>query len=561
MPVDAAHLPSTADPRPDSWTERAGDWFNPILVKEVRQALKSRQFVLTFLLLLVGAWLVSFLSVMWLDVEFGQAGPRVFWWYYLVLAVAMFVIVPFTAFRSLLAERDDNTLDLLSITTLSPRQVVRGKLLSALVQLFIFYSAVAPFVAFSSMLKGFSAPEVLYVLVLSLLVSVLVCVFALMISTLAKQRIWQMLLAFALLAGLVFLFVNFALVPYNFGTELGIAGMLVGTTQEWDDADFWWGNAVGLCVGLSYAVLFGRIAVARLTFESDNRSTAIRIVCFLQFVLVWACLYSEMGAVLVTLSLIHFGFVGLFAATEPEELSRRIRRDLPRNGLLRFLVTPWMPGGGRGYLYVLGCLFTLWWLVIVCIEIGGMGTIFESVDAVFDHDATSDGELVQFVTAGCCYVTIYTGIGCLLLRLLLPLSGEIKSSHVRIVTILVALVGIIVPYLIQATISNVFRDYSLLLITVPFDTLSEIHRGREFANVATWILLIAAALVVCANLPALVRGFGELWDANPEYLQLVDAARHGEAKDQGSTSNVQRTTPATSHRSRSHDDSPLTTDH
>ena len=36
--------------------ERLGDRFNPIVVKEVRQALKSRQFVLTFLLLLLAAW-------------------------------------------------------------------------------------------------------------------------------------------------------------------------------------------------------------------------------------------------------------------------------------------------------------------------------------------------------------------------------------------------------------------------------------------------------------------------------------------------------------------------
>ena len=33
--------------------ERLGDRFNPIVVKEVRQALKSRQFVVTFLLLLL----------------------------------------------------------------------------------------------------------------------------------------------------------------------------------------------------------------------------------------------------------------------------------------------------------------------------------------------------------------------------------------------------------------------------------------------------------------------------------------------------------------------------
>ena len=38
--------------RVELWLSRAGDWLNPILVKETRQALKSRQFVITFLLVL-----------------------------------------------------------------------------------------------------------------------------------------------------------------------------------------------------------------------------------------------------------------------------------------------------------------------------------------------------------------------------------------------------------------------------------------------------------------------------------------------------------------------------
>ena len=37
---------------------RIGDRLNPILVKEARQALKSRQFTVTFSLLLFGAWVL-----------------------------------------------------------------------------------------------------------------------------------------------------------------------------------------------------------------------------------------------------------------------------------------------------------------------------------------------------------------------------------------------------------------------------------------------------------------------------------------------------------------------
>jgi ABC-type Na+ efflux pump permease subunit len=57
------------------------------------------------------------------------------------------VLIPFGCYRSLLAEREQTTFELLSITSLSPRQVIWGKLLSAGLQMFIFYSAIAPFVA------------------------------------------------------------------------------------------------------------------------------------------------------------------------------------------------------------------------------------------------------------------------------------------------------------------------------------------------------------------------------------------------------------------------------
>ena len=42
---------------------RLGDRLNPILVKETRQALKSRQFLITFVLLLFCAWGWSVLGI------------------------------------------------------------------------------------------------------------------------------------------------------------------------------------------------------------------------------------------------------------------------------------------------------------------------------------------------------------------------------------------------------------------------------------------------------------------------------------------------------------------
>ncbi len=143
------------------WLVRIVDWANPILVKELRQSLKSRQFVITFMLLLTVAWLVSVFGLLMFQtqVQYGPAGRYFFIGFYIALAVATLLIVPFGAYKSLQAERDFNTFEILSVSTITPQQIVRGRALSALVQCLIFYSAITPFMAFASTMQGFDAPR------------------------------------------------------------------------------------------------------------------------------------------------------------------------------------------------------------------------------------------------------------------------------------------------------------------------------------------------------------------------------------------------------------------
>ncbi|MCH7990698.1 MAG: ABC transporter permease, partial [Planctomycetes bacterium] len=166
---------------------------NAILVKETRQSLKSRQFVITFMLLLAASWFVAVFGMLMAgdDIEYGSAGRDLFSVFYFVLSIATLFIVPFGAFRSLQSERDLNTFELLNITTLSPRQIVWGKLLSSLVQLFIFYSAITPFIAVSSLLPGFDSPMAAFFLIGSMLASLFLSMTALMLSSLVKRKAAQ----------------------------------------------------------------------------------------------------------------------------------------------------------------------------------------------------------------------------------------------------------------------------------------------------------------------------------------------------------------------------------
>src|SRR5262249_19282356 len=129
----------------------AGDWLNPILVKETRQALKSFQFTATFILLLIACWIVTIGGFAFIGpwIKYGAEGGTLMLWYYAILAFPLAVVVPYAAFRSLAAEREDNTYDLLAITALKPRQIIAGKLGSAVVQMGVFFSAITPCLAFT----------------------------------------------------------------------------------------------------------------------------------------------------------------------------------------------------------------------------------------------------------------------------------------------------------------------------------------------------------------------------------------------------------------------------
>src|SRR3954465_8624666 len=126
--------------------ERLGDQFNPIVVKEVRQALKSRQFAFTFLLLLLAAWAGSIFGVSYLgeSIDFGSSAVTFYAGFLFALCAATLIIVPFSTFRSIVEERTETTLELLQITALSPVQIVLGTILSARVQVVGFFFPGAP---------------------------------------------------------------------------------------------------------------------------------------------------------------------------------------------------------------------------------------------------------------------------------------------------------------------------------------------------------------------------------------------------------------------------------
>lgn len=392
-----------------TWLESAVDRANPILVKETRQALKSRQFVVTFLIVLIACWIASFavVAITGPSVFYGAEGGRMLIVYCAILAFPLILIVPYSAFRSLAAEQEDNTYDLLSITTLSTGQIITGKLGSAVVQMLVYLSAVSPCIAFTFLLRGVDALTVAVLLGYYVSASLGLSMLALLAGTFVKVRHVQILLTVLLILGLalgLYLVIAFSYIVIQEGYSF-LRGV-----------EFWVGNLALLTFYASTFALVHAAAAAQIAFTSENRSTPLRRLMMLQqacflgwisvaFVVDGFRAANETVFIAALFSGIYWYVMGTLLTSEWPYLSRRVQRNLPQSQLGRFFLTWFNPGPGTGFMF---CVANL-------TMIAAMGLVFLWLFSSLSRRPAFSDQLFFFITFGWCYIITLLGLGNLLI--------------------------------------------------------------------------------------------------------------------------------------------------
>ncbi len=505
--------------RIDHWLERLGDRINPILVKETRQALKSRQFSGTFMLLLAASLVVSFAGIALAgpNVDYRSAGAEFFVFYFSVLAFAVFVVVPYGAYRSLAAEHEERTFELLAITTLRPGQIVTGKLLSAVIQMFIYFSAIAPFMAFTYLLKGIDVASIFFVLALSLLASIGFAMVGLFMATFAHRKAMQVVLSVTMITGLGFATVGS--IPLCAVIIEELAGELGGRR-------FW---IVMSCLFTAYVTTFlllFQLSIAQLTFESDNRSSKVRaavlfqFLCFLAWV-AWGWVVEGGGdreylIAMAILGGVYLSAVGSFLAAEAPGLSRRVARQVPRSATVRSLAALLYPAPGTGLVLVLVMLITLTASIL----------LLEATESVVVMNLRPGGGTRFMPTAMAAvisaYVFFYVGLAALFCNFLRRFRPVPPVAGTAVAAILAAM-GSLIPNLIQAFRRRPYQSYELWQVSDPIMTLSEVWKLPGPDSPLVFIPLTLAALVLLANLRSMARGVMEVEWAGRGIRPAVEA--------------------------------------
>ncbi len=156
---------------------------SPILVKEVRQGMRTRVFIASFLFL--QGFLLCALAKQMVEMKraVGTAGDEwAFSYFWLALGAMLVVVLPARGLASISAERGEHTLELLQLTGLSAWQIVVGKWLALLVQTLLLAVTVLPYVIVRYFLGATEVVQEVMLLSALLMGSAIITAACLMIS-------------------------------------------------------------------------------------------------------------------------------------------------------------------------------------------------------------------------------------------------------------------------------------------------------------------------------------------------------------------------------------------
>jgi hypothetical protein len=496
-----AEAPATSRPSVSFWArfegalDGLGDRLNPILVKEARQAMKSRQFVVTFSLLLVCGWLwtLLFIASGVPAIYYAPVGPGVLRGYYVILSVPLLIVVPYAAFRSLAGEWEDGTFELLSITALSARQIVAGKLASAVLQMMVYYSALAPCIAFTYLLRGIDIITVALLLGYSFAAALLLSAFGLMMATVTRVRHWQVLLSVVLVMALLVFTIVWDMSFLVFLSE--------GGTLPIDQPDFWVAHFCGFTFYVPAVLLLLFVAAGQITFASENRSTPIRVLLLVPqallagwFVYLWHRVGHESALyALVVIAGGYWMIAGAVLTGETAQLSPRALRRLPQSFLGRMLFTWFNPGSATGYMFA---VINLAAIMVIALVIPVSGPLPTSPWAAFTPIAALPATSKFLAVAACIlgYVAGYLGLTHLLVRLVrrftfVPMPATFLCHLIMVIG------GILMPLLVQrATMGWSYSNFSYSLLQLPNWAWTLVEIGDRGGG-PIGIRLVAAILV------------------------------------------------------------------
>ncbi|MCA8975014.1 MAG: hypothetical protein KDC98_09845 [Planctomycetes bacterium] len=510
IPAPAPPQPPQPTPRPDSGLDPGrwsllSDWLNPIVVREVQQALKGRAFVLSVMAALIVV--IAIALVVASDFNPASSGRNAFDAGLATLVPLLLFVTPMSAYQSMRHELKVGMVDQLLLSELRPRRIIMGKLAAAMVQFVLYVSVIAPLLATSYLLRGVDMPMIGISLLFALLFCVVATAFAVSSAAQGMMPAMQGLSNLAVAVGLAM-------------GCMGLVGYIGSGEYARDIAWLLRSSELSTVVssmiigGLASCTMSGLTAATFLAHAHENKSSGFRVFLLILVAVVfgWVALFidpahrGDVAAAATVALMIGGALFAIFMVTEQERLSPRVQAHVPQNAALALLVAPLLPGRQRGMLCFL----------LFCVLLGGIAALTWPVAGT----RAFVGEARRFALFVAAYAVIYLSLAKWI-RGRLPAS--LVGNHLARFSVPVLLfLFCILPVLLDVVIKNRVRGWHPGHCMNPFWTIERFAFGSRGSE--SWLLdclLIAAIGMVLLQVPALIEGVREVLRASARRRQYV----------------------------------------
>lgn len=343
---------------------------NPVVVKELRQAVRSWAVtgtLLLFLLVLFCSAVIFFVTQSFDASTNQRMGAQIFATFSVILTGASLLFIPIYIGVRVAAERQESDLDLLYISTLSPARIIRGKFFCGAYVALLFFSACMPFMTFTNLLRGVDLPSVFFILLCLFLIVCCAVQAAIFLACLPISKLLKILLG---IGSAIAMFWLVAILTIGI-SEL----MMQGVGSMMSNRGFWATFLTVCSIVFAAALLLHFLSIALISPMSANRALPVRIYMTIVWLMGagisfgWALHQADarfIGPWAIT-TFVVFGVSLVVIVSNQDTLSVRVQRTIPERLPLRALAFLFYNGAAGGLVWaasIMGITFFVLWMAI-----------------------------------------------------------------------------------------------------------------------------------------------------------------------------------------------------
>ncbi len=322
------------------------DSLSPMLVKELRQGMRSKALI-SSLFLLQGLLILNAIVGLAAAEEGDLTGTTALFW--TILSLPLLIILPLSALGGIGNEIKANTLDLVFLTRLTARRIVLGKWIAVVAQAVLLATTVLPYIALRYYLGGVNITADLLSAGALVVVSAMISALTVALSSYPSKVV-------RIFIGIGFFFSLQMLAGIGAAFMVGGRFGLISVWGAWPVV-----AAVVLLIPL-FIVLMIEVGSIRIAPAAENHAGMCRLLALLALVVTGAAgLITARAEWMIILGQVMATPFCIAALCEAPPVVPGVFRPLVRRGPAgRALAVIFTPGWHTGVLYVLLVWFLLW---------------------------------------------------------------------------------------------------------------------------------------------------------------------------------------------------------